>query len=1255
MTSLMTMLAIVGSFVVVDATPALAASIPISPTSHVDIVGGGEGVSTADASGFENLNLNFDYDINELEAQGDTFEYGWRTTGGVNNILGTIAGETNAGGVPGANEIGSVTIAITDVAAQAADLEIYFKTNGGRNDEITISNISLSGDLATTPPADPITEDTTQDPINDDQTPLGAGEKVTLCHVGEQGVNPHAISVSFNSIVNGSAHAGASHNSDIIPAFYYQTTPQSSVEFYAGRNWDAAGYSDWQDCAKEGVIDEDDLFAYVHLTKVVTNDQTVDLSLFTLTVNGEDFINGQIVTIPVTLDAPTEVTVTETAIPEGYELVGIECVLGEQVFTGTESVSLMLTKSNVPDCTVTNRKIGDTPDVYVSKCLAPNDNLLSNASFEDPVADANTVGGGMWEIFASIPGWAATNGIEIWNNMFQGPSDGEQNAELDPNQSTKITQDVVTVPGTVYELRFDFAGREGRDATENHVIAGVNGLTLIDEATADTDWVTYGQTFTATTSTTTVSFEDAGISNSFGTLIDNAVLCVVEEPITEPKTSTVTICKYDQHQTPLSAWQLALMGDEVATHEFLVDGSAQQLSVVPAGSYVLKADGAYEYRGSTGLLADARFSERMAGDAGFGTYPFQPWRITNPATGGLAVSVDGDEGALWGSMYSALHVYYGGITHAANGDIALSMYDDNYTDNVGTIDLTLYEGYAGATGSDGCLTFEAVPYGNYVLDEVLPPEWENISGLGNVVVDDATESFTVVNRDPSIPVDTCEVGFTVDFGDDTTVFGYQTTGTTAGAFTVREIPGGYEVALRENATNDDRVAANGMIFFQNADLSGAVITKGTGNDKFENGSGNTELDTASIVGNAIEFDLQVTNANDVFTITGIEKDCEVPDVPSLCRLPFIVTFGEDSHETSYSTVEGTEGLVISEVSGGYQIALNDDDRGGVYRVYGTIVFPEGVDLSGLTQVETGGDNGLEQTHSLYPDIFTISGNVITFDFNVNGANDEITITGSALYGQDCDTPPEMCYLDYVVTFDDESDITTEIVAGEGGLQGAGEGVLIVMEDNGQLTVAFMHQSDNAFLRAKGTITFPVGTDLSGVTFADVAPYDGLEFGNGFAFPDTFEIVGNTLVFDLYVTSGDDVQTLIGDVIYNTENCDEGTNEEEEEEEEEDTTPTTGGGGAVVYGGGGSSNNNNDDDDDNQGRVAGDSITLEDVIDELRKRIIERYGVGGSVLGEQVSVVPFGAPNAGAGGAVPVAVPSFFFAQFANVTLRRDVW
>ena len=176
-----------------------------------------------------------------------------------------------------------------------------------------------------------------------------------------------------------------------------------------------------------------------------------------------------------------------------------------------------------------NAQAEDCDFNYQSVCIAPGTNLLLNPSFEDPVADLNSFGAGYWEIFASIPNWATTNGIELWNNMLNGDTNGAQSAELDTTASSVITQTVTTIPGATYELRFDFAARlDNPSESENSIIAAADTVSVVTASTNNTNWTTYGGIFTADASTN-ISFADNGVSNSVGTVIDNTVLCLVSE------------------------------------------------------------------------------------------------------------------------------------------------------------------------------------------------------------------------------------------------------------------------------------------------------------------------------------------------------------------------------------------------------------------------------------------------------------------------------------------------------------------------------------------------------------------------------------------------------------------------------------------------------------------------------------------------------------------------------------------------------
>ncbi|MFT5849794.1 MAG: hypothetical protein ACI9H6_000613 [Patiriisocius sp.] len=157
------------------------------------------------------------------------------------------------------------------------------------------------------------------------------------------------------------------------------------------------------------------------------------------------------------------------------------------------------------------------------------ENLLVNGSFEEPVVTDHN---GKWELFDVIPGWTsniAPNGIELQRGLFGGASDGEQHAELDVHEATELSQTVSTLPGATYELRFDFSARDA-NAANNSVAASADAVALVSTSTSNLDWTTYAQTFVADASTD-IMFADMGTSNGHGTLIDNAVLCLVEEAV----------------------------------------------------------------------------------------------------------------------------------------------------------------------------------------------------------------------------------------------------------------------------------------------------------------------------------------------------------------------------------------------------------------------------------------------------------------------------------------------------------------------------------------------------------------------------------------------------------------------------------------------------------------------------------------------------------------------------------------------------
>ncbi|MFZ2484703.1 MAG: choice-of-anchor C family protein [Minisyncoccia bacterium] len=187
-------------------------------------------------------------------------------------------------------------------------------------------------------------------------------------------------------------------------------------------------------------------------------------------------------------------------------------------------------------------------------------NLLTNGSFESPVV----TNGALWDIFASnFPGlswlvdWINPSGapeianIEIQENGLGGgwlASDGTQWTELDSDWggpsseqsgeagSVAISQAVTTVNGEDYNVSFDFSARPDTAASENEVEVLAGGVLIgtvgPTAGAGNTVWTSHTFTFTATTTSTVVTFRDAGTpSNSVGTFIDNAsVNCKLPPP-----------------------------------------------------------------------------------------------------------------------------------------------------------------------------------------------------------------------------------------------------------------------------------------------------------------------------------------------------------------------------------------------------------------------------------------------------------------------------------------------------------------------------------------------------------------------------------------------------------------------------------------------------------------------------------------------------------------------------------------------------
>ncbi|MFH0912342.1 MAG: PA14 domain-containing protein [Patescibacteria group bacterium] len=192
--------------------------------------------------------------------------------------------------------------------------------------------------------------------------------------------------------------------------------------------------------------------------------------------------------------------------------------------------------------------------------------IVTNGSFENPAVQQTA----NWDIFgptAFIEGWSAawrSDVAEIFNN-FQRPApqielqrgvggwlakDGAQLTELDTDwggpsssqggepASIQLWQDLSTVPGASYEVKFYTSPRPGTGTADN-ITEAKWGNTVLDTITEDgsanpnTVWAKHIYTATAVATTTRLMFTDLGTANSLGSFLDSVSVSRICEPSQE--------------------------------------------------------------------------------------------------------------------------------------------------------------------------------------------------------------------------------------------------------------------------------------------------------------------------------------------------------------------------------------------------------------------------------------------------------------------------------------------------------------------------------------------------------------------------------------------------------------------------------------------------------------------------------------------------------------------------------------------------
>jgi hypothetical protein len=270
-------------------------------------------------------------------------------------------------------------------------------------------------------------------------------------------------------------------------------------------------------------------------------------------------------------------------------------------------------------------------------------------------------------------------------------------------------------------------------------------ISYIDFSSTSFSWIKYVR---VTDTSTPSLFSNDGDGFDLDAIDVTQQVC--DEPKEEPKFSTVTMCKIDTDQNPLSGWTLMLKGENIQTGLSVpanLSSGVNSSDLLSGVSYIAKAVGTWLNQGGANPV-DAEYSTTDAWANQMDGYTGYQNDILE-----LQINNQFDPISNWGA-YNSAHTYAQSFIPSTTGPANFRIFDGTGTtqnegwfgDNSGSLSVDINKGYSGITGGDGCTTFTEVPYGTYTTDEIMKDGWENVSGLGEVTVNDPTESFTIINQ-----------------------------------------------------------------------------------------------------------------------------------------------------------------------------------------------------------------------------------------------------------------------------------------------------------------------------------------------------------------------------------------------------------------------------------------------------------------------------------------------------------------------------
>lgn len=178
------------------------------------------------------------------------------------------------------------------------------------------------------------------------------------------------------------------------------------------------------------------------------------------------------------------------------------------------------------------------PGVSDAQC----DNKLKNGSFESPAIS---------DSYRHLPGgevshWDLTQGPSLEIQRIN-PKYGAQYVELASSGPTEVSQEIATIAGASYELRFAYRSRPGTQSADNAFEVRVNDETvmrLFAEGESPHDWKWRTIPVAGNGSPIRIAFRDVSQpGNGAGALIDNVQLCLTGQTASSAKGLTWRLVK----------------------------------------------------------------------------------------------------------------------------------------------------------------------------------------------------------------------------------------------------------------------------------------------------------------------------------------------------------------------------------------------------------------------------------------------------------------------------------------------------------------------------------------------------------------------------------------------------------------------------------------------------------------------------------------------------------------------------------------